>query len=73
MATVASRAVPTTPIRRAQYQSQASTGSVSLNRSTSVAETSTPNDGNVSSTFLSANPLVTITYSTILLTTGMLQ
>ncbi|CAF0862727.1 unnamed protein product [Adineta ricciae] len=69
MATVASRTVPTTAIRRAQYQSQTSTGSVSLNRSSSVAESSTPNDGNVSSTLLSANPLVTITYSTILLTT----
>ncbi|CAF1485866.1 unnamed protein product [Adineta steineri] len=66
MAAIISRTVPTSSTRRTQ--SQLSNNSVSLSRSFSVADSANINESSPSSLFACSNPLVTITYSTMLLT-----
>ncbi|CAF0904313.1 unnamed protein product [Adineta steineri] len=66
MAAIISRTVPTSSTRRTQ--SQLSNNSVSLSRSFSVADSANINESSPSSLFACSNPLVTIIYSTMLLT-----
>ncbi|UJR10142.1 hypothetical protein I4U23_014360 [Adineta vaga] len=68
MAAIVSRTVPTTSMRRSQYQSQSTNGTISLNRSLSTNESTNPNDAIPIPSLSGTNPLVTIIYSTILLT-----
>ncbi|CAF1014680.1 unnamed protein product [Adineta steineri] len=68
MAAIISRTVPTSSTRRTQ--SQLSNNSVSLSRSFSVADSANINESSPSSLFACSNPLVTIIYSTMLLTNG---
>lgn len=72
MASSVSRSISSGSTRHVHYQSQISNASLSLSQTFSAAELSNLNESH-SSLLQNSNPLVTIIYSTMSLTIGMLQ